>query len=121
MYNPSIDSKFQAASAECVRRREIILFTFLKNESVSGEETAVSAASVGGEKYVVLEASIPGGDAGYNREELFVNIKTGNPSRLVIYDKNDKEHINAEFTEFEYNPEISADEFKIVSELMNNQ
>ncbi|MCD8158724.1 MAG: outer-membrane lipoprotein carrier protein LolA [Clostridiales bacterium] len=120
LYNPSIDSKIQASSSEGDSRREIILFTFLKNESLSGEETSVSAVSAQGEKYVVLEASIPGGKTSYNREELFVDIKSGNPSRLVIYDENDNEHIRAEFTEFEYNPEISADEFKIVSELMTN-
>ncbi len=121
LYNPKVGSKIQVASAEKDKKRELILFTFLKNEGTSGEEASVSAAAVNGEKYVVLEASIPGGERGYAREELYVDIKTGNPARLVIYDENGKEHITEEFSEFEYNPEISGDEFKIASEMMKYQ
>ncbi|MCD7904574.1 MAG: outer-membrane lipoprotein carrier protein LolA [Clostridiales bacterium] len=121
LYNSSIDSKLQVASGENDRKKEIILFTFLKNETTSGAEAAVSASSSKGEKYVVLEASIPGGDSNYSKEALYVDIKTGNPSRLVIYDGDGEEYITEEFTEFEYNPEISESEFKIASEIIKGQ
>ncbi len=119
LYNPVIRSKVQVASGENDKRREIVLFTFLKNEASSGEETTVSAASLDGEKYLTLEASIPGDDSEYSTEKLFVDIKSGDPKRLVIYNSKGGEHIVEEFESFEYNPEFLGDEFKISAMLEN--
>lgn len=113
LYNPNVESKLQVAAKEGDMRRELILFTFLKNENMGGEESTVAAASVGDEKYITLAAEIPGGDKNYAREELFVEIKSGKPARLVIYDSEGNEYLTEEFSEFEYNPEFDEGEFGI--------
>ncbi len=111
LYNPNIENKLQVAAKDSDMRRELILFTFLKNESRGSEESTVSAAAAGEEKYITLEAKIPRGDKNYSREELFVETKKGEPKRLVIYDKNGEEYLTAEFSEFEYNPKFDEGEF----------
>lgn len=113
LYNPSIRSRIQVASGENDKRREIVLFTFLKNEALSGEETTVAVSSSEGEKYLTLEAAIPGDDPLYSSEKLFVDIKSGDPERLEIYDEKGKAHVVEEFDRFEYNPEFMGNEFKI--------
>ena len=90
-----------------------MLFTFLKNEALSGEETTVAVSSSEGEKYLTLEAAIPGDDPLYSSEKLFVDIKSGDPERLEIYDEKGKAHVVEEFDRFEYNPEFMGNEFKI--------
>ena len=121
LYNPAVKSKIQAAPKDSDKRREIILFTFLKNEGTSGEEASVSAASVDGEKYVVLEARIPGESEEYSSEKLFVDIKSGAPERLEIYNSKGRAHVIEEFDDFEFNPELSGNEFKIASMLGDDE
>lgn len=118
LYNPTISSRLQAASSDKDRRREIILFTFLQNEAKGGEESVVTTAKQQEEEFIVFETSIFGGNSEYSSEKLFLEKKSGNPVRLVIYNDKGSEQVREEFSEFEYNPEMSDGEFKI-SECIN--
>lgn len=113
LYNPNIENKLQVAAKDSDMRRELILFAFLKNESIGGKQSAVAAAAAEGEKFITLDAEIPGGDKNYTREELFVEIKSGKPKRLVIYNSEGREYITEEFSEFEFNPKFEENEFVV--------
>lgn len=117
LYNPNVKSRIKVSAAEKDKRRELILFTFMKNETRAGEEPVTDAASGDGADCIVFEAEIPGGDESYASEKLFVDSEEGNPIRLVIYDSKGEEYISEEFSDFVYNPEFDADEFKIAGEL----
>lgn len=111
-YNPHIeDKKISASPPDKESRREIILFSFLKNYSQSMESTAATANEENSQ-FTVLEAQYPSGKI-FSRERLFINNEDINPHKLVIYDNENKERIVVKFTNFSYNCKIDENAFKL--------
>lgn len=112
-YNPHLqDNKISANPPDKASRREIILFSFLKNYAKS-METTVATANVDKAKTTVLEAKLPSSTKLLNSEKLFVDNETMLPVKLVIYDSDNNEKIVVNFSNFEYNQKIEDDVFKL--------
>ncbi len=112
-YNPHLqDNKISANPPDKASRREIILFSFIKNYAKS-METTVASANVDNTKTTVLEAKIPSSTKLLSSEKLFVDNETALPVKLVIYDSDNNEKIVVNFSNFEYNQKIEDDVFKI--------
>lgn len=117
LYNPSVKSKVQVSATEKDRRKELILFTFLKNETMAGEEPTTAASSQPEQKYIVFESTIPGNDENYASEKLFMDEKSGDPAKLIIYNSKGDEYLTEVFSDFVYNPDFDQNTFAIAEEL----
>ncbi len=112
-YNPQLENnKISVNPPDKASRREIILFSFLENY-VKSSDVSLGVASLDESLCTVLEARIPGDNAFMSTEKLWVDNKTQDPVKLVIYDSENKERIVAEFTNFEYNYSIDDNTFTL--------
>ncbi len=112
-YNPHLsENKISANPPYIESRREIILFSFLKNYANS-METTVAAANVEKSDTTVLEGTLPSTSKLLKSEKLFVDNETMNPLKLVIYDSEGNEKIVASFSNFEYNLKLEDNVFTL--------
>lgn len=109
-YNPNVEKKIKVDSKDKPERSQLILFTFLENY-VKSTNTAVTTAKSEGEQCTVLEAEISNGDKLMAREKLWAGNEDMLPKKLVIYDGEGNETIVMTFNSFEYNPQLSENEF----------
>lgn len=111
-YNPKVESKISAVGSDKPERKEILISSFIKNY-VKSQETTVETSQFNEGLCTVLDAKIPGDKKYFSTEKLWIDNKTLSPVRLVIFDKDGKEIITADFEDFEYNPELKDDLFKL--------
>lgn len=111
-YNPKLDSKISVGEKDKMERKEISLFSFLENHTKS-KDIAMETSNIDDSVYTILEAKIPGENKFFDSEKLWINNKTKLPEKLVIYDTEGKERIVLEIKEFEYNPNLEDEMFKI--------
>lgn len=112
-YNPHLENnKISANPPDKESRREIILFSFLKNYAKS-MNTSVMASNIQNTSATVLEAELPGNNSLLKSEKLFVDNEKMVPLKLVIYDSENKERIVVNFSNFEYNNKIDENIFKM--------
>lgn len=111
-YNKKIDSKISVNTPDKPERSEILLSSFVKNY-VNSQDVAVETANIDAERATVLEAKIPGNFKYCSSEKLWVDNKTLMPLQLIIYDTDGKERIIVTYKNFEFNPKIEDDLFKI--------
>ena len=109
-YNPNVEKKIKVDSKDKPERSQLILFTFLENY-VKSADTTVTTAKSEGEKCTVLEAEITNGDKLMAKEKLWAGDEDMLPKKLVIYDSDGNETIVVTFNSFEYNPQLSENEF----------
>ena len=113
-YNPNIaDKKITASPPDKASRREIILFSFLKNYANS-METTTAVANIDNNETVELCAELPD-DNIFGKEKLFVTKVGMLPVKLVIFDKENNERVVVKFSNFDYNSKIEDNEFVISS------
>ncbi len=111
-YNPKVSGKVSLGMKENPERAEIFLTSFIKNY-LSSQEVSVSVGNFGEGKCTVLEAIIPGNHPYMASEKLWVDNKTLNPVKLVIYDPDMGERIVVNFKTFEYNVPLEENLFTI--------
>ncbi len=109
-YNPNVEKKININSQDKPERSQLILFSFMENY-VKSQNTTVATASNDGSEYTVLEAEIQNGNKFLTKEKLWVDNEQMQPSKLIIYDENDKERIILTFNSFEYNCQFDENEF----------
>lgn len=112
-YNPHLENnKISANPPDKQSRREVILFSFLKNYATS-METTVATATAENQKTTVLQAVLPGKSPILASEKLFVDNEKMLPVKLVLYDNKNKERIVVKFNNFEYNKKLEDEIFKL--------
>ena len=63
-------------------------------------------------QYLAISLLIPGGNRNMKTAELFVETKTNLPEYLIIYDEKGNEKLNATYTNFKPDAQISSEIFK---------
>lgn len=112
-YNPNLkDNKISINPPDKMARREIILFSFIENY-VKSKDTDVTTAKLDESLCTVLEAKIPGDNSFMSTEKLWIDNETKTPQKLIIFDKDNKERIVAEFSNFVYNCNLKDKDFSI--------
>lgn len=111
-YNPKLDSKISVGNKDKMERKELSLFSFLENH-IKSQDIAMETANMDNEIYTILEAKIPGTNRFFQTEKLWINNKTKNPEKLVIFDSEGKERVVLNIKNFQYNKEIEDDIFNI--------
>lgn len=112
-YNPNLnENKISVNPPDKASRREIILFSFIKNY-VESMDTEVETSNMEGKNCTVLEAKLNGDNSLLASEKLWIDNESQNPIKLVIYDKDGNERIVAEFSNFVYNCNLDEKDFKI--------
>ncbi len=101
-FNPKIEGKVSIGVKENPERSEIFLTSFVKNYLAS-QEVSVSVGNFGEGKCTILEAKVPGNHPYLATEKLWVDNKTLNPVKLIVYDPDSSERIIVNFKTFEYN------------------
>lgn len=111
--NPNLkENQISINPPDKASRREIILFSFIENY-VKSKDTTVQTSSLDESKCTVLEAIIPGDNNMLSKEKLWIDNESKNPIKLIIYDKEGKERIVAEYSKFVYNCKIDDKTFVI--------
>ncbi len=101
-FNSKVSGKISVGVKENLERSEIFLTSFVKNYLTS-QEVSISVGSFGSENYTVLEAIIPGNHPYLSTEKLWVDNKTLNPVKLILFDQDGSERIVVNYKTFEYN------------------
>lgn len=111
-YNPVAKQKVALGNPDKPERTQLNIFTFLNN-MVKSQDVGLESASLDESLCTVFEAKIPGGLKLFSSEKLWVDNKSHNPTKLVIYDEEEKERVVVSFDNFEYNPEIKDSIFTL--------
>ena len=109
-YNTNVENKISVNAQDKPERSELILFAFMENYVKSSGKTVATAKTEGAE-CTVLEADIENAGKGLVSEKLWIDNADSTPRRLVIYDSEGEERISIDYSSFEYNCELAADEF----------
>jgi outer membrane lipoprotein-sorting protein len=110
-YNSKINSCIKTITKETSERSEIFLSNFIKNYNHS-MDSSVSHCNIEKKMCTVLETKIPQENNYLNSEKLFIDNKTLNPIKLVIFDKDNLERIIVRFNSFKYNVNFKSSTFK---------
>ncbi|MGL4791508.1 MAG: hypothetical protein ACRCW1_08880 [Anaerotignaceae bacterium] len=111
-FNPQINSGIAVEAVENQARNELFLGQFVKNY-LQSEDVAVETSTMEEGVCTVLEAVIPGNFQYTATEKLWIDNKTLKPVQFIIYDKDGKERYITTYNEFEYNPTLDENLFKI--------
>lgn len=112
-YNPLVkENKISVNPPDRASRREIILFSFIENY-VKSKDVGIESAGLDESLCTVLEAKLAGDNPLLSTEKLWVDNKTQNPVKLVIYDSENNERIVEEFENFVYNCSIEDKDFTL--------
>jgi len=111
-YNKKINSKISINTPDKPERSEILLSSFVKNY-IKSQDVAVESSNMGKAKCTILEAKIPGEHKFCADEKLWVDNETLKPVQLIIYDTDGKERIILTYNNFEFNPKLDENLFKI--------
>jgi len=79
----------------------------------TNEEIKYAFKEIEGKKYQLIELIIPGGSIETSKAVMYVNINTYLPEWLFVYDEKDRERIKITYKNFQANPEINMDLFKV--------
>lgn len=111
-YNPNIGDKFKVVPNEKQERKLVLISSFIENY-VKSKDTTVETGSINSEDVTILEAIVPGDNKYFQKETLTFSKESLLPTNLKVFDKDGKERIIVEFTNFEYNPKFDENTFSI--------
>lgn len=111
-YNPEVKQKVSLGSPDKPERTQINIFTFISN-MVKSQNVGVESANLDESLCTVFEAEIPGDMKLFSSQKLWVDNKSGLPTRLTVFDKEGKERASVSFSNFVYNPKIEEGVFTI--------
>jgi len=114
-YNERTGGQMTVGTQEAPERAEIFLTSFVKNY-IKSQEVTISVANMDESVCTVLEATIPGEHPYLRTEKLWVDNKTLQPVKLIIYDPDGGERILVTYHSFEYNKVLDDSLFKVTSE-----
>jgi outer membrane lipoprotein-sorting protein len=72
-----------------------------------------SFKDIEGKKYQLIELIIPGGSRETSKAVMYVDLKTFLPEWISVYDEKENERIKITFKNFQANPEIKSELFKV--------
>lgn len=111
-YNPQVENPKAVELPVNHFRNQIFLGTFVDNY-LQSENVDIEVQKSEDGNLAVLEAVIPGGSKHMSTQRLWIDQKTHKPVQMAIYNRENKEIITIEFTEFTYNPQIDENVFII--------
>lgn len=79
----------------------------------TNEEIKYDYKELEGKKYQLIELIIPGGSREVNKAVMYVDAKTCIPQQVLIYDEKGKERVKITYKNFQANPELKEDLFKV--------
>ena len=111
-FNPNVSGKIAVGTTDSPERSELFLTSFIKNY-LSSKEVSLEVSNFGEGRATILEASVPGSHPYLSSEKLWVDNETHKPIQLIIYDPDGAERLVVTYKNFEYNPNLDDDLFKI--------
>ncbi len=79
----------------------------------TNEEIKYNFKDIEGKKYQLIELIIPGGSREISKAVMYVNMKTRLPEWIFVYDERENERIKISYKNFQANPELNNDLFKV--------
>lgn len=77
------------------------------------EEIKSTLSKIGGEQFQIIKLTIPGINRNLNTAELYINISSNLPQKLIIYDVDKKKKVEITYKGFMVNPQIEEEQFSI--------
>lgn len=113
--HPSINQTWKIDNFQQSQEQLMFIGYFLKNY-ISSKESDYEVEEVEGEKYLVMETSIPGGNYYFASQKLWVRTKDALPLKLLIYDEKKNIRFKVYYSDFVYNPQLDDNIFYVVEE-----
>jgi outer membrane lipoprotein-sorting protein len=79
----------------------------------TNEEIRYDFKEIEGKKYQLIELIIPGGSKETSKAVMYVDVKTFLPQWIFVYDEKENERIKITFKNFQTNPELKPELFKV--------
>ncbi|MCM0651076.1 hypothetical protein NBE98_22210 [Clostridium swellfunianum] len=79
----------------------------------TNEEIKIDFKDVEGKKYQLIELLIPGGNKDTAKAVMYVEVKTRLPEWVIVYDEKENERIKITYKNFQANPELKTELFKV--------
>jgi outer membrane lipoprotein-sorting protein len=79
----------------------------------TNEEIKYDFKEVETKKYQLIELIIPSGGREFNKAVMYIDLKSSLPEQLIIYDDKDNERRKITYINFQCNPELQEDLFKV--------
>ncbi len=117
-YNKNITDEVITLESESPERVELLLTSFIHNYKNSDEVTVLVSSIENENNVTTIEAKIGGNHKVLHSEILTLDNETFDPIQLVILTEGGEELIKIEYLDYQYNPDITADEF-YVEEIKN--
>ncbi len=114
-YNDNMKDVINISTNENSEKSEIFITKFIENYETSND-VSVLVSNINDAPCTVLEASIPGNSHYFASEKLFIDNKTLQPTKLVIYDEDNLERIIVKYDQFILNPTLDEEIFSVKTE-----
>lgn len=79
----------------------------------TNEDTKYETKTIDGISYEIVKLAIPGTNPSLNRAELYVEVHSGIPDKVLIYDKENKQKVTIKYKNFNAEVKLSEDIFKV--------
>jgi outer membrane lipoprotein-sorting protein len=83
------------------------------NMLYTNEEIKYDIKDIESKKYQLIELIIPGGSRETSKAVMYVDLKTCIPQWIFVYDDKENERIKITFKNFQANPEVKPELFKV--------
>ncbi len=117
--HPQIEQEWVTRDFQNSEEQNLFLGYFVKN-CLGSESVTFYQEERNKKRYLVLEAEIPGNHMYYHKEKLWMDLETQKPSLLQVFDAQDMLKMEVKYDEFQYNPDLEDDFFKIPEERFTN-
>lgn len=79
----------------------------------TNEDIKYETKTIDGISYEIVKLTIPGTNPSLNRAELYVEVHSGIPDKVLIYDKENKQKVTIKYKNFNAEVKLNEDIFKI--------
>lgn len=108
--HPAINQVWKMGSFEESQEQMLFIGYFLQN-LFNAESSKVTSDMLEGERYIIIEAPIPGGSQYFDKQMLWIDTKKLEPYKLHIVDKGGVTRFRVYYEGFKYNPKLNDDLF----------
>ncbi|MEW9121233.1 MAG: hypothetical protein AB2421_00885 [Thermotaleaceae bacterium] len=112
IYHPGIEETWMMEDFRNSEKQNMFLGYFIKN-CLESEDAILSREKLNNEEYLLIETSIPGNHAYFNKEKLWFHIEDLKPYKLQVIDIKEQVRIQVWYEDFEYNPKLDENFFHI--------
>lgn len=111
-YHPVIDQVWMIENFVNSEEQNMFLGYFIKN-CLNSEDVEIRRKTVSGVEYLIIDTNIPGNHVYFDKERLWIHVKSMKPYLLQVFDAKEQIRIDVKYLQFEYNPKLEDHIFQL--------